>query len=304
MPLYNLYKAKKNEEVIVWTGDAQHDGFSVIRDYPADSRFVPVKKHDGTNDTKILIKVGYALDAVHDNKVALFVSVGKFESYLSNRVRYDFDSPESPNQEAVDNSNRSPQPLSLSDRARYTLDTQTQSIYDAETKKSVSLNDIVEMIYGLHVKTISSPSGAILKSKLGVQTWVCNSCVPTIETGLKWINERGFGKTLVDDRDDWLGGLLAPYKHSRLTTLYPHTIPFFPSTSQISKAAIVWVSFAVLLGHYLIPQQWALDSVSSAAAVILLVFLFDSWIPHFILGVVNVFIRFRMWYGQMSFKIK
>jgi hypothetical protein len=192
----------------------------------------------------------------------------------------------------------------LNDRGRYTFDTKTQSIYDAETKKNVSLNDVVNMIYGLHIKTISSPSGTILKTKLGVQTWVCNVGIRALETGLKWVNERGFGKTLVDDRDDWLGGLLAPYKHSRLTTIYPHTIPFFPSTSQISKAAIVWVSFAVLVGHYFIPARWALDSVSSVAAVILLVFLFDSWIPHIILGVVNVLIRFRMWYGQMSFKIK
>lgn len=304
MALHDLYATNKKEEVVVWENDPQHDGFSVLRDYPVNSRFVPVKKPDGTNDTKALIKVGYATNAINEGKVSLFVSVSKFEAYLSGRFTYDFSSPDSPAKDAIDKSNQSPQPIPLEERGRYTYNANTKTFYDVEKKKEVSLNDIVNAIYDLHVKTISDMRGVILKSKLGFQAWVCNVGVRKIEVALLWINNQCFGKILVDDKEDWMDGLLRPFKHSRLTTVYPHTIPFFTSTSQISKAAIAWVSLTVLVGHYFLPDQLALDNVSSIAAVILLVFLFDSWVPHSVLAIVNVLIRFRMWFGDKKFGFK
>ena len=305
MALHDLYKKQKDDEIIVWTSnDPEHEGFSVLRDYPPGCGFLPVKKPDGKNDTKVLIKTGFARSAVKDNKVALFVDAAKFELYLSGRFRYNFEDTSSPTKEAVDKSNQSLQPVPLQEHGRYIYDIKTQTIHDTQNKKEVSTNELVDTIYKLHVQTIRGRKGTILKGKITAQQWVCGKAVPKMEFGLKWFNQKCFGKDIVKNKDDWGEGLFRPIPHARLITLYPHTVPFFESATQISKMAVFWISLTILVGHYLLPERWALDSVSSIAAVILLVFVFDVWLPRAVLVLINILIRFRMWFGMKKFHFR
>lgn len=304
MAIADLYTQKDDEQVVRWAEDSQYEGFSVIRPYPSECGFIPIKRPDGEDDTRVLVKIGYSKNIIKDDATKLYVSVSKYEEYLSNHFQYNFDQPDSPTKEAVDRSAESLQPLELNDNNRYVYNVKTNKIYDPETKKDVEMGKIVEDIYENHIQTIRSRRGLVLKSKLGFQRFICHTIVPRIETGFKWTNRVLLGKVLVDNPHEWTEGFFKPFSHSRLTTVYPHSIPFFHSDSQISKMAVFWIAMAVLLFHYLLPARFQPDSIAGLAGVVVLVFVFDAWLPHILLEIVNCLIRFRMWFGNRSFKFK
>lgn len=303
MSISAQYNKGANEEVIPWDTDPHDTGFSVLRNYPTDCGFIPVKRPDETDDTVALIKVGYGRKKIVDGKAQLYVNVSKYERYLAGRIRYDFADPDCPRKEAIDASVKSRQPIELLDGNRYVYDINAHTVFDKETNATVSVNDVVENIFKEHLRTIKGMSAVIFKGKIGLQATICYKIVPSIETGLKWLNLVCFGKDLRQDDKEWLEGYYKPYPHIRLTTVYPNTVPFFETDLKVSKAAVFWVSFVILALHFVLPANLQLDDVSGIAAAVILIFVFDSWVPHLILSAINVLVRFRVWYGDRTHRL-
>jgi hypothetical protein len=304
MTISEQYQRGEREEVIPWDTDPHDSGFSILRQYPTDCGFIPVRRPDGSDDTVALIKVGYGRNKIKDGKAQLYVNVSKFERYLSGRARYDFADSNSPKKEAIDASNKSLQPIELLDASRYIYDVNQHTVHDVETNKTVSVNDVVDNIFKQHLKTIKGIKAVIFKGKLGFQGTICYKVVPTCETALKRCNMFLFGKGIRQNDHEWLEGYYKPIPHVRLTTVYPHTVPFFQTDLKISKAAIFWIAVTVLILHFVLPRHLQLDAVSGVAMIVILIFVFDSWAPHLVLGIINALIRFRVWLGEKRIEIK
>jgi hypothetical protein len=151
------YTKKNGEEIILWQGN-DNIGFTILRNYPDNIAFKPVKSKNGKVDSVCMIKIGSPLRKVttESEDLKLFVMVSKASKYLlSNHFNYDFNDPESPTRDSLEESKRSKQPIDLEDFDGYIYDRKNNKIFNVEgERKEVSIDDVVEKIYKLHLKTI------------------------------------------------------------------------------------------------------------------------------------------------------
>ena len=304
MDLHNLYQKTENEEVIKWSG--KDNGFSVLRDYPLDKGFIPVKNKEGEYDTKALIKVGYSIDNPSEKKYRVFASVSKYSKYLSDHFRYDFgDESNSPSKEEILASENSKQPVELEDNGRYELDLSTNTIFDKELKRNVTVNEIVNTIYNLHISTISGYKSIIFKSKIGLRNKITENIIPYFVTKLEWVNKNLFGKDIVKSKENWLSGIFSVYPYSSLQTLYPQNIPFFEDKIGLktSKQGILWIALAILFLTYSGCLKDFL-TITEISLTIVLNVIFDTVLPYTVLFVINRLIVVKVWFYSFKIKIK
>ncbi len=115
-------------EVIHWRDD-DAIGFTILLSYPHDKSFIPVKNRDGSDDSVVMVKIGYLIRDIREKgDTRLLVSVNKSSRYLlKDHFRYNFEDAESPSKSAVEASERSRQPIDLEEYEKF--------IYNINSKK-------------------------------------------------------------------------------------------------------------------------------------------------------------------------
>jgi hypothetical protein len=124
-----------------------------------------------------------------------------------------------------------------------------------------------------------------------------------------------WAKTIQDEkRDDFGVGLYKPYKHSSLYSLSNEQINLFNSGIIIPKKSAILTSFVIVitticLTYFLTdyPEWWTeLKTQSEIIQIPFLLFfvwIVDYIIPHTILSIINILIKFRKVVWEWRIKI-
>jgi hypothetical protein len=300
--LAESFSPNKGDEVIIWPEENKHAGFSVLRSYKLGLGFIPVVTQSGKEDTKALIKIGIQIPDKLADKIPLFISATKYSKYRGSHFGIDFENPDAPKKESLNESESSKQPIDLEDRAKFVMQTDPISFFDVETNKKTSLNELIDYIYNLHLETISSGKGVALKAKLNFQKLICVRVIPKLISILKNILEV-FGKEIKDDKEDFTVGLFKPYSFQKhIATKYPYSLPFFSSDMRISLINIFWISFSLLLLWYFYFVKMNLGEVFSIALSVILIAIFEFFVPIVLMALINSLIIFRNWFERKRFK--
>lgn len=233
-----------NKKIITWSDNPDTAiGFSIIRNYPEKGSFIPVKNKDGTNDSSVLIKIGYLPQYVEENKAYLIVSASKYSNYLSNRFRYDFNDPNAPTKEAVELSERSEQPLNVNgDKNEYYFCLKDNKIKETKNNKNISVNEVINRIYKSHIRTTTD---IVFKTKNTLKKVMSN--LPNIIN--PWL-KRGFRffKREFIEGEDYKVGLFEPYIFSRnIREKEINKVNLFNSGIVIKKQSVIITSLTLLI---------------------------------------------------------
>lgn len=300
--LVGLFKPSDSDEVIIWSDDKEYAGFSVLRSYEENTGFFPAMTKSGKEDTKALIKIGVHILEKTEKKLSLFLSVSKFSKYRSSHFGIDFDDPDAPTKDSLNESEKSKQPIDIEERERFSLIIDSFSFIDEKTNKIISANDIIDYMYDLHIKTISSGKGYILKAKLSSRELVCNRIIPFFVIISKK-SLKIFGKEIVDDKEDFTVGLFKSYNFTKhIITRYPYSLPFFSSDVRVSLINIFWIALSLLAFWFYDPAGKDISEVFSIALSIVFVAIFEFFIPFIIMCFVNSMIILRTKLETKRFK--
>jgi hypothetical protein len=291
-------------ELIIWKDDnSSYIGFSILKDYPEDCGFIPAKYKNGRPDHKVLIKIGFdSKQKQDDGNFRLLTNTIKYSRYLGDHFGYNFEDENSPTRESVNISNLSPQPIDLNENFKFSFNELENVFKDNKDYKNISPEEIIKYLFDIHIKTIKSGKAFILKAKLKARDITCEKILSPIIKLIIGANSFLFDKIIIEDKDNWLAGLMRPYKHNQLSTIYPQNIPFFKSDIKISKKSIIFVSISMIIIWFLVKELREINEVFSISIVLLLILFFDEIIPHLALCLINNLIRLRHYFGNKNFK--
>lgn len=306
--LVELFKNVKNVELIPWEKNADAVGISVLKDYPKNGDFIPIRTPSGANDSVAMIRIWYLYSGVQKNskkkKAILNIEVRKSSRYIFKHHFYKDLDPNSPQKDAIDKSNASLQPVDVELTKRFELNLDNGKIIDLKEKKYIRPSILVELAFDLHIKTSRNVA---YRFKVSVQRIIIDLIDP-INTFLKNINLYLFGKR-IRKNTDFAAGIITPYKYQDLEdlTLATDKIKILGTEIPISpRSAVTFIAFFSLL--YIIHYSFKVDILGIvtlfqninnnfflailSAGVILA---FDRALPIMILYIINLLIRLK-WY--------
>lgn len=306
----DIFKFSSQEEVIPWI-NKDSIGFSVIKEYPEKSSFVPAKNAEGKMDSVTLIKIGY--DNENNAKVPLRVNIHKASRYLLNgHWNYNYEDKNSPTEESLKESKESKQPIDLEDLSRYIFNTTTKKLFDKEKNKYISPKEIIEDIYETHLQTLKNRS---FRAKMAIKNNI-SSFVDPINRTLKWTNFFLFGKQL-KETSNFSTGIFQTYAYSDLISLTTEKTKIlgsdFPVTNQTARTFVVILVFIFLINYFLkfdifglvnILNESSKNSLFLAALIAVMLYIFDRVLPNFILFLINCFIKLRLKIWNWKVQIK
>ncbi|KKS61739.1 MAG: hypothetical protein UV28_C0027G0002 [Candidatus Collierbacteria bacterium GW2011_GWE2_42_48] len=302
-----LFNNVGDAETVIWNG-SDAVGLSLIKEYPDNTGFKPVKFRTGKNDSVALIKIGYLLNNKTPDTIIipLKVSISKASRHTFDHMFYDFDDPDSPDEKSVKESKASKQPIDL-ENTNYEYNIETNKIWDKDLKKYIDPKDLVNKLYTLHLKTINAK---VFRAKMRLQQMLIDIIGPINKILIKTIY-LFFGKKFKkpSSDEDYFEGLLKPYKHESLidiqtTSEKPKILGTdFPISSNSATTFIVFITLVFLLHHYgnvdILGLHALLTKASEsviflASTVSVLILLVDRVVPFFILLLINLLIRFKL----------
>lgn len=303
------------DEVVLWKGDSAV-GLSVLRDYPDNGKFIPIRTNSGKNDSVALIRIGYLNEeSTSSDKRELRVSVNKASRYLLNgNIDFIFgkQNDDSPSEASVKESRKSKQPVDLTDDSRYEINLQTKRIWDKEKKEITDLKKIVDSIYESHLKTLTHRA-FFFRLQLWSKELTVNMIDPANKL-LKYLNFKFFGRTLRKS-DNFALGIFEAYSLSDLIdSTTEKTKVFgsdFPITNQSARTIVILTLSLFLINYYFNYDILGLVNLTDAAKDNLLfqlsivggvVFVVDGVIPYAILLIINALIKTSVF--LMKLKIK
>lgn len=312
-----LFNKVTSEETIVWSGTSSI-GVSLIKDYPDDILFKPVRLRDGKKDSVALIKIGYRVNnlTATDESAPLVVTIGKASRYIFNHSFYDYNDVNSPTEESVKESDGSIQPIDLED-INYEYRFKTNEIWDKETTKYVKPEALVDKLFNQHLNTLTD---RVFRAKMEFQKFLIEVIDPFNNTLIK-INRYFFGKTIkkiIKDKD-FFAGLLNPYNLDSLEDIQtvsekPKVLGTdFPVTSNSATTFIV-----IVTAVYLIYYKFNLDLLGLvalfnsarenglflASIVSVMLMIVDRVLPFLILLTINLLIKAKVRLLHLKINIK
>jgi len=298
------FHPKKGDEFIIWKDDEIHVGFSVLRDYKKGIGFIPAVTRAGEEDTKALIKVGIRVCETPPKRIPVLLSASKHSKYLGSHFDINFKDKDAPTRTSLNKSKNSKQPVDLESRDEFTMEVNSGLFFRKKTNEIISIVELVDWIYDLYIKTISSGKGRILKVKINFKNVICIKIVPKlIFYSKKFLSF--FGKEIEGDNTDFAVGLFKPYSFKKhIKTKYPYSLPFFNVDYRVALSNILWVSVLLFVLWYFYFAKHNINGIFSISLSVILIFIFEFAIPFFILTIINMLIIFRSWYERKRFKFK
>ncbi|PIR64125.1 MAG: hypothetical protein COU64_00835 [Candidatus Pacebacteria bacterium CG10_big_fil_rev_8_21_14_0_10_40_26] len=139
-----------------------------------------------------------------------------------------------------------------------------------------------------------------------------NSIEPTINAFI-YINFLLFGKQIKKNRDDFSTGIFSPYKHTDLIDNIADKIKVlnsdFPITYQSARSLFTFITLIFLVFYFFKYDFFGLislinESNKNSLFIISLttftLFFIDKVIPHLILSLINILIRFRLYLWNLN----
>lgn len=290
----------KDGEFIPWR-DGTSVGFSILKRYPLEGSFIPVKNRDGTtDDSVVLIKIWYLLRDDVGDLVNLGVSVNKVSKYLFNHFVYNFEDKNSPDKESVRISESSIQPHDLEELYRFKYKKDTHKIIDLKEDKEVTGKELVDYVYNLHLKTMTHIP---FRAKIALK-WFGYHLFDYVAPVLKKIMSI-LHRDVLEDKEDVFVGIFKPYnykKHVRqeeidkieiLGVPVPKVATIITSVFFTIIATADFIGFCTLGVSNFIKIQLNASEVFLVAFVIIVVYGVDFLLPRSILGLINLCVFFR-----------
>jgi len=310
----SLFSEHLKDEVVPWTGK-DYVGFSILKKYPKDSSFIPIKDKKGNIDSVALIKIGYSLkkaQELNDDKVLLSVEVHKASRYILYNHFYRSDDENSPPKEFIDQSKSSPQPIDLAESNRYFFYFKKDIFFDSKTKKYIKPNKIVKDVFKRHLNTLTN---WFFRGKMKTKELLTSSIEPTINK-LIYLNKILFGKEIKKNKDDFSTGTFSPYKHINLIDSIGDKMKVlnsdFPITYQSARTFFTFITIVFLVFYFKHYDSFGLVgfineanknnlfiiSVTSFALIFL-----DKVTPHLVLELINLLIKLRLYLWNLRINI-
>lgn len=285
-------------------------GFSLQKPYPANSKFKPPTKKDGTPDTVVLVKVAYRPNSGTSdaNKVPLFVSAGVFGRYISRHFDYNFQENDCPTEESIQESKKTPQPIDLESIDGFHFDHSTNTIQE-RNGKSVDGASVIKEMYNNHVSTIDTFRGRIFRWKIA-SVGKASLATQPVERFLKWALQICCGRTFGPSQDAFRG-VLTPYLPEDMKLLVTESIDIFGyrgSKNVIGTfCAILLLAYTTLKSFYHIPQWLVVignNTFLGSAACILAIGALDHLLPQILFRLINRNVSIKLWLMQRKIRYK
>ena len=289
-------------------------GFSIQRKYPDTIHYKPPLTKDAEIDVVALIQVLYeyaeSKDCISSKRVPIFLWIGAYSRYLSTHFDYDFNDKNCPTRESVEESKKTPKPISLDSLDEYFLDCETNKFYDSQNNKKTG-EEILDTLFDEHCATIHWFKGLSLRWKLGYRNLLSKLCVVIINV-LEQLLQLAFGRTLKSEDD--FAGTLTLYKRNDMRVLSTESFTIFGC--KASKNIVVTFSIMVLLFYSILffskskilpcLKDFFDNELIMISGIVCTIWLLDYFMPILLLWFINLLIkiRIRLIFSRFKFKIR
>jgi len=168
--------------------------FSVQREYPQDSRYVPPKTQNGTPNVVAIAKIVYEHPAevpeLYENnfdpdEVKLRVHVAMFDRYLANHIEHNEDDPDSPTQAELERSRRTPEPQNINFSGDFTFNHSTNQCTDTRGD-TCTPQEFLDHIFSIHFNTVHRKYGRSFRIRSHGHTLLFTS-LQKLENSIEWV---------------------------------------------------------------------------------------------------------------------
>ncbi len=308
--LKEAFQIEGHPEYVEVTPYSKGLGFSVQREYPATSRYKPPVTEDGKPDAYAMIGVLYEPErrsAEQPQRVPISAKVGVYSRYTSRHWDYDFTDKESPTEESVIASKKTPEPVTLSAYDEFSYDHERDIFFDSQGNELSGI-DIINRLYGDHLATVDRWKGLFFRWKLKSRNKAAALCEAMGEL-FKWLLRAVCGRSLKPD--EVMRGLWGDYRPEDAKLLQTERIDVFGY--KAAKNVIVTFCILLLLGYSWVhwtakPCLWlkgiANNSLLAFAFSILSIATLDHAVPRVLLWLINGLNKLRFKVLTLNVKFK
>lgn len=320
---------KEGGEALIPWKDLGVSGFSIVKDYPETGKFKPAKTSLDKADTAVLIKIGFFHSKIDpkSQEVNLLISASKISRYLldSDRFRYDFEDENSPTEISLELSEKSSQPINLTEDSRFVFNLGTKQIYDNRNKKNIAPSELLKYIHDLHIRTIANKW---LKSRIWLQGFFANKAMVWVLLVLWYLldfldkkvkrvvkSSRGGGfDDIPVDKDNFYLFYSKETAYSYEDSGKSSKFSLLGSEYRISKKPAVLGAFLLIILFYIdftlknkphffeFLRAYNDNQVFLASLFLVLYFAVDDFIPWLVVKILNGLLRLRVWVLDMRFQ--
>jgi len=308
--LKDVFEIDSAEQYINFMPYENKIGFSVLREYPANSRFKPPVTKSGPPDSLALIGIRYDPTLVDSKKpklVPITVRASVFSRYLSKHEDYYFNKEDCPTEESIIASKKTPRPVDLISHGEVFYDHEQETFIDKEGNKLKGI-EIINDIFEQHLATVDKIKGKIFRLKIRSFS-AAEHIIVHLEKFCISLMRLLCGQTYQPD-DPWRG-VLEPYQPKDLKLLSTERIDVF---GYRASKNIILVFCIILLFGYLFMKllfnipSWiktiAANSLLSFAFAITLISTLDYLLPKILFFLVNKLLMARIQLINVNVKFK
>lgn len=275
-------------------------GFSVQHNYPTNLRYKPSKTQSGEDDNVAVIWVvlEYKKKADGSCLIPIRLRIAPMSKYRAKNWDYDFDDPNSPTKDSLEESKNSPQPLELNLNNAYFFNPSLQKLVTKDGN-AVSGLEILDHLFTAHCDTVHFTKGLLTRSKHRATKFSITAFDKFVGT-LVWTLRNIFGRTLDEsfDRSIYAEGYLK--ENFKKISIDSIEVAGYRASKRVI-ALFVLIVFA--LSFVLLPtstDSYVGNLIQSDALVLahflMILYLLDEVLPNLIFCLLNKSIKARKWY--------
>lgn len=305
----DLFLSEEEKETLVtFREDDGAIGFSITKEYPYKGiLFKPLINQEGGIDSVALIKIYFLPKEIDENgRTQLYSSVSLVSKYLlDGKFRYDYDDKRSPSSGDLQAWNKALKPIDVIE-IDYLFNIKESKIYSKKDSKQIEPKKYIEKLFKDHLKTARRFSGMPFRLKFNSRN-ILSSNLLIIPRIIHWLCKYVFSRDInKDNRNyDHIGYelFLEPVPHRLFTLKQQRELKIFGTEIPVSKHSVIITPFIFLTGYFLgiflfpefgkyIDLITAKNSVIATSFIIVWFVIFDSIVPHLLLSISNIIVRF------------
>lgn len=296
LSLFNGYEAGGYQSPILF--QAPEIGFSIQKNYPENIRYKPAKTRNGKDDNIAVIWVSLGADAVDNNLTPLRLRVANMSLYRAKHWDYNFDEDDSPTEESVIASRKTPQPLELNWIGGVFYDQQHNVLKD-ESNNIITGVAVLNKIFSAHCDTVHPIKGLPIKTLNRVHN-CARGILDLLVASVIFILRKLFGRTI--DENGAKMSYFSGYEWENFKKISIDSIEL--AGYRASKNVIVIFSIITVFASFLIlptkEDTYVHSLINSETLMILHIivglYLLDDLIPSALFMLLNLLIKVRTWY--------
>lgn len=272
-------------------------GFSIKRKYPENIKYKPPLKQNGDPDAIAVLWVILTDERNKSDNLIVNIRIATYHLWLANHFDYNDDNPESPTKESVEFSNKTPHPLALQNRDKFSFN-QTNNHFLDSRNRVVSGIEMLDSIFNEHCETVHAVLSLELKTKRFFRKLLDYSLMAIIGT-LQLILTRVFQNKLDRNGLSELPVSLTLYGYSNLSKEQTEKLDIFGY--RTAKETIILFCGIVILLSFLNYKSWLelkyFQHISKDSFLVVTHAIFAlaciEYLPRGLFWVLNHVIKFR-----------